>query len=317
MEIRFMNKTLYRVAASLLVLWISAACTKEQGEFSYEPRTEVGKALLYNAGEVARVYKDTSFIVAVGVEETDVTFQVMEGFSERICVLRIDTSVPGVKVRVAMPNDQTNVASGWKFQTLTDMASRLDKSGARVVGMVNGDFWDTQVKVPRGPVRMNGVTVSDVWNPSDKLPQQALSFIGVDREGRMVIEDKDRYPYLKDGLTECTGAGLIVLRNGEFPGTDWMQRDPRTAIGYTADGVIYFLTADGREKIGAYGLKYKELASIFRALGCDNAANLDGGGSAQFLVRHPVAQVFQVRNRPSDGQERPVINAWAVTVEEQ
>ena len=317
MEISYLLKNQLRVGALLLLLSGTFSCAKVQEVFSYEPQTEVGKALLYNAAEVARVYKDTSFVVAVGVEETDITFQVMEGFPERICVLKIDTSVPGVNVRVAMPNNNANIEYGWKFQSLTDMAAALDKSGARVVGMVNGDFWDSQANVPRGPVHMNGSVVSEVWNPSEKLPQQALSFIGVGHDGKMVIASKDRYPYLKDQLAECTGAGLIVLQNGEFPGTDWQQRDPRTAIGYTADGIVYFITGDGRETIGAYGLKYKELASFFRALGCDNAANLDGGGSAQFLVRHPVAQVFQVRNRPSDGKERPVINAWAVTVDEQ
>jgi hypothetical protein len=34
------------------------------------------------------------------------------------------------------------------------------------------------------------------------------------------------------------------------------------------------------------------------------------------LIRHPIADVFQIRNRPSDGQERAVVNTWMVTVAE-
>ena len=63
-------------------------------------------------------------------------------------------------------------------------------------------------------------------------------------------------------------------------------------------------------------MTYKEMGYIFQTLGCTEAANLDGGGSAQMLIRHPVADVYQIRNRPADGTERPVINGWTAIVEE-
>ena len=79
---------------------------------------------------------------------------------------------------------------------------------------------------------------------------------------------------------------------------------------------MYLLTADGRQDFWSYGLTYAELSSIFISLGCDAAANLDGGGSAQMLIRHPVARTWMIRNSPSDGAQRPVYNAWMVTVDE-
>ena len=63
-------------------------------------------------------------------------------------------------------------------------------------------------------------------------------------------------------------------------------------------------------------MTYKEMGYIFQTLGCVGAANLDGGGSAQMLIRHPVAKVWQIRNSPADGAERPVINGWTVVVDE-
>ena len=149
-----------------------------------------------------------------------------------------------------------------------------------------------------------------VWGPimSDYI-DRGLEGTGLDEAGRR--EYKDR-------LIECTGAGVMMLTDGVNMGGTYPenQRDPRTSIGYTDDGVVYLLTCDGRRTFGAAGMTYKEIGAIFQTLGCVRAANLDGGGSAQMLIRHPIADVWQIRNRPSDGAERPVINGWAVIVEE-
>jgi len=311
-----MNLLIILTAGMLSIL---PACSKSDAgdDVQYVPTTEIGKDFIEKCPEVARIFKDTTFVVAVGVDETDLHLQTTEGYVQQICILRIDTKVPGIKIKVAMPYNSNNISSGWMKQTLSDMAAIMDKPRARVVGMVNGDFWNTTAPInPRGPVHRGGLVVSDEWDYSEKLAQQALSFIAIDMDGKMVIAEREKYEEMKDNLKECTGAGLIMLSNGRFPGTEWTARDPRTAIGYTDDGIVYFLTADGRKTFGAAGLTYKEMAYMFQSLGCEGAANLDGGGSAQFLVRHPVAQVFQIRNSPSDGAERAVINAWAVTADE-
>lgn len=312
------NSLIYRFLLTAGVLSCIASCSKSSAEdIRYVPATEIGQVFSEKCQEVARIFKDTAFVVAVGVEETDLHLQTMEGYVQQIYILRIDTKVSGTKVKVAMPYNSNNISSGWMKQTLTDMAGIMDKSRARVVGMVNGDFWNTTSPInPRGPVHRGGAIVSSEWDYSERLPQQALSFIAIDMDNNMVIAEREKYEEMKENLRECTGAGLILLSNGHFPGTEWTARDPRTAIGYTDDGIVYFLTADGRKTFGAAGLTYKEMAYMFQALGCQGAANLDGGGSAQFLVRHPVAQVFQIRNSPSDGAERAVINAWAVIVDE-
>ena len=60
-------------------------------------------------------------------------------------------------------------------------------------------------------------------------------------------------------------------------------RNPRTAIGYTADNNLIILTADGREG-SSIGMTLTELASLMKSLGCVNAINLDGGGSTVMYV---------------------------------
>ena len=105
-----------------------------------------------------------------------------------------------------------------------------------------------------------------------------------------------------------------MLRDGEISGATYPGIDPRTCLGYSDDGHVYFMVADGRVEFYSYGLTYPEMGSIMKALGCSWAVNLDGGGSTQMLIRHPIADIFQIRNRPSDGQERPVVNTWMVKI---
>lgn len=295
-----------------------ASCQEKVEDVHYVPKTPVGQVLLETCPEVARIFRDTTFVVAVGVDQTFLHLQTSEGYVQQVHLLRIDTNTPGLKVRVAMPDNSNDISAGWKRQTLTDMATIMSKPRARVVGMINGDFWDmTEPINPRGPVHRGGAIVSSQWDYNEAVAQQALSFVAIKKDGSMIIDDSDKYESMKNDLVECTGAGFIMLREGAFPGTQWTARDPRSAIGYTKDGIVYMLTVDGRKTFGAAGMTYKEMAFIFQSLGCVSAANLDGGGSAQMLIRHPVAGVFQIRNSPADGQERPVVNAWTVIVDEE
>ena len=293
------------------------ACEKDVEDVHYIPTTPVGKLLLEECSEVARIFRDTTFLVAVGVEETDLHIQTNDGYVQQVYIIKVDTNVPGVRMAVSMPNNSNNISGGWNRQTLTDMATRMDAPRARVAAMINGDFWQMSAPInPRGPVHRGGVIIHDKWDYNEAVPQQALSFVGVLDDGSMIIAERARYEEYKSQLRECTGAGMLMLSKGVWPGTTWLQRDPRTAIGHTDDGIVYLLTCDGRKTFGAAGMTYKEMGHIFQTLGCVGAANLDGGGSAQMLIRHPIADVYQIRNSPADGAERPVVNGWAVLVDE-
>ena len=80
-------------------------------------------------------------------------------------------------------------------------------------------------------------------------------------------------------------------------------RQPRTAIGVTADGKILLVVIDGRQPRWSRGATLGELRTILRDLGAVDALNLDGGGSSEMVVDGEVV------NRPSDGRERRITNA--------
>lgn len=65
-------------------------------------------------------------------------------------------------------------------------------------------------------------------------------------------------------------------------------RNPRTAVGYTADNDLIIVTVDGREKASA-GMSLWELAAFMKSIGCVNAMNLDGGGSTVLYVNGKIA----------------------------
>lgn len=79
-------------------------------------------------------------------------------------------------------------------------------------------------------------------------------------------------------------------------------RHPRAAIGWNQTS-FFFVEVDGRQPDLSLGMTYNELSNYLVKLGCEEAMNLDGGGSATLWV------LGQVMNSPCEGQERSVANA--------
>lgn len=104
------------------------------------------------------------------------------------------------------------------------------------------------------------------------------------------------------------------LEEGGIAGT---SRQPRTAVGATADNKIILLVCDGRSMNGSSGYTLSEMADRLAALGAVTAVNLDGGGSSAF-----VGKDGKVLNRPSDTGssetivERKVPTAIVITLSE-
>lgn len=113
---------------------------------------------------------------------------------------------------------------------------------------------------------------------------------------------------------QMAGGQPIILQNGVTLNTQnaldhLVALNPRTAVGYNADRTkLVLLVVDGRNSGGSAGVVSKVLADIMREVGCSDAMNFDGGGSSELYTR-----AFGVRNVPSDGSERTVVNSvWAV-----
>lgn len=119
---------------------------------------------------------------------------------------------------------------------------------------------------------------------------------------------------------ECdniTGGGVCLIRNGEaVDNTSNMDTHPRTCIGAKEDGTLVFMTVDGRQdNKNMHGMAYNELSATLLYYGCNEAYNLDGGGSTTMLIRNSYGD-FDVLNSPSDGTERHDSNSLLIVVPE-
>lgn len=288
------------------------------------PQTDVGRLLKnsYKAEKVIDILWDTTYNVTTGLDYYQ--FQLLTYDREKLdtYLLRVDPS-KDLELKVGVSKKTTS--SSWHKQVLTKMAAEMSTSSHPVYAMVNGDFCDNRTPIrPRGPVHSEGEILAQGYSLDYSKPayykHQGVSYLGVTFDGQMTIGPTADYESAKSTLKECTGGGLILVKDFEIQGglVEWnTDRDPRTAVGYTSDNIVWILAVDGRHK-GTEGMSYEEMASIFHGLGCKDAVNLDGGGSTEMVLRHPYSGKIIICNWPSDptdgegGVERERPTTWAV-----
>jgi hypothetical protein len=109
------------------------------------------------------------------------------------------------------------------------------------------------------------------------------------------------------GVDVAIGGGPSLVENGQvMTWKGWIHLPaPRTALGWNKH-YIFLVEVDGRQLDLSLGMTFTQLAKFMHDLGCEQAMNLDGGGSATLWA------FGSVRNSPSEGQERPASNALVV-----
>jgi len=135
--------------------------------------------------------------------------------------------------------------------------------------------------------------------------------VPVVRAGASVQIATETVPDLS-GATVAIGGGPALVDNGkpmQWPGFIHM-RHPRTALGWNKD-YLFMVEVDGRQSNLSVGMTFPELAAYLVKLGCVQAMNLDGGGSATLWA------LGAVRNSPSEGDERPSANALVLVKKKQ
>ena len=163
--------------------------------------------------------------------------------------------------------------------------------------------------LPLGEVRTHGVARDHV--PFDAPWHTVRACVHVEGGGRG-SRPATRWPEPRGDLLQ---AGPLLVADGEVvydPGADaegfkaaahqfdpdlTQGRHPRAALGLAGDR-IFAVVCDGRSRRDA-GLTLVELAQLMVALGCRDALNLDGGGSASLVSGG------RLRNLPRGDFEMP------------
>lgn len=269
---------------------------------------------------IKEIESDTTTRLSRGISDSRLRVRFTDDSISDIYVLHLDRRVSDASLKVALPGNviptlswSGNFPMGWSKATLSSMAASMDGKDGNVVAMVNGDFWNTSITIPKGPVHFRSKLVSTFWDNTESKPDQGVTFLGVRSIGEAYIGSKAEYASLAESFSELTGAGVALVKNGKAVPNSNTAKHPRNSVGINSEGDIFFLLGDGRTELSA-GLHYEQMAQMLLSLGCEEAVNFDGGGSAQILVRDPSTGRFTIRNKPSDGKERAVINAWAITL---
>ena len=107
-----------------------------------------------------------------------------------------------------------------------------------------------------------------------------------------------------EGVRTAIGVGRILVKDGKLPdlGPTNQPRHPRSMIGWN-DKHLFFIVVDGRQPGISIGMTYPEMAALTKEYGCDEAVELDGGGSSTLWA------MGKILNSPCEGKLRAIANA--------
>lgn len=200
----------------------------------------------------------------------------------------------------------------WAMLETTKQAQSMQtRRGENVVGAINAGGYDMSNGRPSGAFVMNGVAIN----------RATATTFWVDMDGKAHITDARTCNAALDAgnVREAVAGFGDIFENGHArSGLDNTTRASRTAIGIKADGTVVMLMVDGRQAPYSVGMTMAEVAASMEALSCEEAVNLDGGGSSTFATQregepeNETTAGLTLRCRPSDGYERKVSNTIMV-----
>ena len=232
-----------------------------------------------------------------------------------IHVIEVDPSNPDVSIvpgyyqidkLAENPDDETY----WSHKELTEMAKYYEENlGYNIVGGMNTDlYYDTYA--PRILV-YNG---QDLSVKGETAPSSSILYVFKDAEGNVSCDVRafsrtEFDSYLDDGtlLHAVSVSFNMVVKDGQLVKTEerTSAAAARSMVGVKADGTLVICMNDGRGANNSIGFCDFEEGEAMLALGCQWAANCDGGGSSTFLTKRAGEDAFTMRSVPCDGAQRP------------
>ncbi|SEN92987.1 Predicted protein [bacterium A37T11] len=317
-EINIMSfmKRIWFVIAFLCVL---SACGKnDDSQTIDQPETlgpdlnksDITKRIMAGSDVIANFIRDTTIELHDGLSYTKINYTNQLGLPMQIFIMEADLKKPELNLQAMSPyNDYL-----YGFQQISEMCRDNQIEGESIYAGINCDFFNTSTGQCQSIFYVNG------------FPIQATPVVN-DRTALVVYKDKSLHMWSTatdrkidpSQVQQAVGGGSqwLISYGQKVKHTD-VTIEPRTAIGFTKDQVVYSIVADGRQVELSNGMSFIQERDILYALNCYDAINLDGGGSSTMVLRDSSApRGFKVQNSPSDGVERAVGNGLAFVVKEE
>ena len=206
---------------------------------------------------------------------------------------------------------QTGVGKKRLTQMIYELESKENKN---VLAAINGGFFNLGDGAVIGTlIYRNKHIKKDYWDRAQlTVRNNNIDF------GYYIEAENSPFDYLLTGgpyLVKDEKNITLESRIKESFDAYYLKPNPKTAIGIRKDGAVILTVADGRRK-DEKGIKIYDLADFLINEGCDEAINLDGGGSAEMVLSGEFYGKDKknnfIQNRPSDNYERPIPNGIAI-----
>lgn len=133
--------------------------------------------------------------------------------------------------------------------------------------------------IPKGTLIKNGKII---WSDTS----QATSLIGFNKDNKLVLTKSTAQEAIDMGMRDALEFGPFLIVNGKKlqyeSKAGGYDRAARVAIAQRKDGVVLFLVTEG---VHTNGPSLVEVIELLDKYGAYNAANLDGGTSAQLVIK--------------------------------
>lgn len=239
-----------------------------------------------------------------------------------IYVVRINLADPRVSVRVSRGGPDPDGNGPWLTTLLpaSEVAARDHYDIA-----VNGDFFIAKatrdiegkntgyVKGKAATPVGTAMTDGRLWHQNTNRPY--LEFTATNTA--IIVPARSDRP-VDPAARQIVGGGQIIVSDDHaiaYHNAFATNRHPRTAGGLSDGGrELTLFVVDGRQPSLSIGMTLAQLSKEMLKLGCDNAINLDGGGSTTLVYRDSATGQLKVLNSPSDGKERSVADVLEIKV---
>ena len=168
--------------------------------------------------------------------------------------------------------------TGTGQERIKDMCKRHNG----IVCINGGRFNDTTgygSDIPKGTLIKDSKII---WSDTSK----ATNLIGFNKDNKLVLTKSTAEDALKMGIRDALQFGPFLIVNGKTlqyeSRAGGYDRAARVAIAQRKDGVVLFLVTEG---VHTSGPSLKEVIETLEKYGAYNAANLDGGTSAQLVIK--------------------------------
>ncbi len=191
-------------------------------------------------------------------------------------VVKLDLTTPNLEI-ICFPDKSTKISDQGVFTGITT-AAFAKKSGS-ILAVNASPFQGRLLRKKIVGIHMAEGKIISQANPA----YSAIAF--TNEEGlraQIINRQSDTLP---PNTTFAFGGFFTVLKEGQVQYSFANIYDTRSGAGLSQDGkTLYLLVVEAERHSRSIGLTYPKCGEIFKALGCSDALELDGGGSTNLCI---------------------------------